>query len=80
MGMRTRKGAVIAKPIPNTTTATIGREVYNNVEPGSTLYTDEHRAYNQFGERYKHETVNHTVKEFVNGMASTNGIESVWLC
>ena len=31
-----------------------------------------------FGDRYSHETVNHSVKEFVNGMASTNGIESVW--
>ncbi len=27
---------------------------------------------------YKHSTVKHSVKEFVNGMAHTNGIESVW--
>ncbi len=27
---------------------------------------------------YQHQTVKHSVKEFVNGMAHTNGMESVW--
>ena len=27
---------------------------------------------------YEHDTVNHSAKEFVKGMASTNGVESVW--
>ena len=27
---------------------------------------------------YHHKTVKHSVKEFVNGMAHTKGIESVW--
>jgi effector-binding domain-containing protein len=27
---------------------------------------------------YKHLTVNHSAKQYVDGMASTNGIESVW--
>ena len=27
---------------------------------------------------FDHESVKHSVKEFVNGMAHTNGIESVW--
>ena len=78
LGMRSRDGRVAAKPIADTGMATIGREVFDGVEPGSILYTDEHAAYKQFEERYQHETVNHSVKEFVNGMASTNGIESVW--
>ncbi len=78
LGMRSRDGKVVAKPIPNARAHTIGREVYHGVEEGSTLYTDEHAAYKQFGGRYKHETVKHSVKEFVNGIASTNGIESVW--
>ena len=78
LGMRERGGRVVAKPIPNTKAHTIGKEVFHGVEKGSTLYTDEHAAYKQFGDRYNHETVNHSVKEFVNGMASTNGIESVW--
>ena len=78
LGMRARGGRVEAKPIPNTTSETIGREVFEGVEPGSTLYTDEYAAYRQFGKWYQHKTVNHSVKEFVKGMASTNSIESVW--
>ena len=45
---------------------------------GSTLYTDEHGAYRGLGGFYQHLPVKHAVREFVNGMASTNGIESVW--
>lgn len=78
LGMRERNGRVSAMPIDDTTSQTIGREVFHGVEAGSTIYTDEHAAYRQFGDRYQHETVKHSVKEFVNGMASTNGIESVW--
>ena len=32
----------------------------------------------KYGGEYKHERVRHSAKEFVNGMAHTNGIESVW--
>ena len=78
LGMRSREGRVVAKPISDTSGETIGREVYSGVETGSTLYTDEHAAYRQFGDSYDHQTVNHSVKKFVNGMATTNSIESVW--
>ena len=78
LGMKVRGGTVVAKPISDTSASTIGREVFHGIEAGSTLYTDEAAAYKQFGDRYQHLTVNHTVKEFVNGMASTNSIESVW--
>ena len=30
------------------------------------------------GIKQRHLVVNHSAKEYVNGMASTNGIESVW--
>ena len=78
LGMKQRGGRVHAKPIANTSSATIGKEVFEGVKPGSALYTDEHPAYLQFADRYEHQAVSHSVKEFVNGMASTNGIESVW--
>ncbi len=48
-----------------------------HVEPGATLYTDEARAYAGMPE-YTHEAVNHSAKEFVDGMAHINGIESFW--
>ena len=36
----------------------------------------DHGGYR--GLPYPHETVKHSAKEYVNGMAHTNGIESVW--
>ena len=78
LGMTATGGSVTAKPIADTQSTTIGCDVYAGVKSGITLYTDEHAAYRQFGDRYHHQTVNHTVKEFVNSMASTNSIESFW--
>ena len=43
--------------------------------PGSKVYTDEAAAYRGIE---NHEAVRHTVGEYVNGMAHTNGIESFW--
>ena len=77
IGMKARGGRVVAKPIEDTNQETIGKAVFDEVEQGSTLYTDEHAAYKRIGHRYAHLTVNHSAKEFVNGMASTNSIESV---
>ena len=41
----------------------------------TTIYTDDHRGYKDIGGTiyYQHETVNHSAKEYVNGMAHTNG-------
>ena len=49
------------------------------VEPGTTVYTDEHAAYTGitwFG--IDHAAVKHGVGEYVNGQAHTNGIENFW--
>ena len=43
---------------------------------GATVYTDDHGGYQ--GMPFEHETVKHSISEYVNGMAHTNGIESFW--
>lgn len=78
MGRREREGRISAKPIDNTGSQTIQAEVLNSVEGGATLYTDEHGAYAGLQDFYEHKAVKHSVKEFVNEMAHTKGIESVW--
>ncbi len=51
----------------------------NHVEHGSQVYTDDHKGYAHLGcLMYDHESVKHSAKEYVNGIAHTNGIESVW--
>ena len=52
------------------------RFVRENVRPDAPVYTDELASYR--GIPNPHETVCHSAGEYVNGMASTNGIESFW--
>ena len=79
LGMRERGGRTKAMPIQNTSIEEIQSAIHANVEVGSTLLTDEHQGYRDMdGLFFQHETVNHSAREYVNGMASTNGIESVW--
>ena len=52
--------------------------VAENVKLGATVYTDESAAYNALDAWFDHEAVNHSVNEFVRGMAHTNGMESFW--
>ena len=64
-----------ARVIKDTGQLTLHGFVAENVEPGAKVYTDDHGGYVGLP---NHETVRHSVKEYVNGMAHTNGIESFW--
>ena len=77
-GMRERECNVRARPISGTDKLTLQENVLANAELGSTLCTDEHPGYTGLGDTYEHKTVRHSAKEFVNGMALTNSIESFW--
>ena len=77
-GARQRKGKVRAKPVSGTDTAALQGFVSEMVEPGSTVFTDDHRAYKGMA-GYKHSSVNHSSGEYVRGgVVHTNGVESVW--
>ena len=67
-----RVGAAVVK---NVDQPTLQGFVAENVEPGAKIYTDDHGGYEGL---LNHETVRHSVKEYVNGQAHTNGIESFW--
>jgi hypothetical protein len=49
-----------------------------HVENGVTVYSDEWHAYNNLKYNYDHSIINHSVKEYVNGMVHTNGMEGFW--
>lgn len=76
LGMRERGGDVKATVLVDTKSQTIQSELENSICLSSILCTDEHRSY--LGVPYNHLVVNHSAKQFVDGMAHTNGIESVW--
>ena len=72
-------GKVMAFPIRHPNTEMLEDAVMLNVNPGSTVYTDSHPAYRYLSTYgYNHEKVNHHIGQYVNGMATTNGIESFW--
>ncbi len=68
---------VSARVVENTDAPTLQGFVHENAKPGATVYTDEAKAYKGMPE-FTHESVNHSVSEYVREMASTNGIESFW--
>lgn len=78
IGAKTRDGKIKAEVIEKTDTPTLEGFVAANVEGGSTVYTDEHSGYARLSGSYEHQTVKHSVGEYVNGQAHTNGIESFW--
>lgn len=77
IGLRERGGNVVASVIDSTAASVIRAVVRDTVASGSILCTDEHSSYSGMPE-YSHHVVNHSAKQFVDGMAHTNGIESVW--
>jgi transposase-like protein len=78
MGMREKDGRVKAQVMDVVSSKGISEIIQANVEPGSTLHTDENMAYRRLEEFYKRESVKHYHHEYVRGEVTTNSIESVW--
>ncbi len=77
MGVLERGGRIVAQPIASTDRATLHGVIHANVQKGSVVYTDDFRSYLKL-KGYTHETVKHSVGEYVRDQAHTNGIESFW--
>ena len=77
VGMKDRKtNKVVAKPVPERTKEELQGFISNNVSKKAMVYTDDHRSY--IGLPFEHESVNHSVGEYVRNQAHTNGVESFW--
>ena len=68
---------VKAEVIDNTKRATLHGFINENVDAGSTVYTDDFKSYEKI-DGYEHGTVCHSVGEYVDGQIHTNGMESFW--
>ena len=67
---------VSAAVVGNTDAGTLQGFVGERAAEGATIYTDDHGGYQ--GMPFEHESVKHSISEYVNGQAHTNGIESFW--
>lgn len=68
-------GKIVVKVVESTDGKTLKGFVKENTVEGVKVYTDESTSYKGLP---NHESVNHSVGEYVNGMAHTNGLESFW--
>ena len=77
VGAKDRKtNKVRAKVVKDTDKTTLQGFVIETAASGATIYTDDAAAYK--GMPCEHESVRHSVGEYVRDMAHTNGIESFW--
>ena len=67
--------SVSAQTVPSTTKDTLQGFVASRAAPGATVYTDE---AGDRGMPFDHETVCHSVGEYVRDQAHVNGMESFW--
>ncbi|MCY3725011.1 MAG: IS1595 family transposase [Rhodobacteraceae bacterium] len=76
VGVKDRETKKIkARVVIDTSKLTLQGFINSNVEEEAEKYTDESRSYQGLSH---HSTVNHSAREFVDGMVHTNGIESFW--
>ena len=77
VGAKDRKtNKVKAKVVENTDAKTLQKFVADTAADGARVFTDDAAAYK--GMPFEHESVRHSVGEYVRDMAHTNGIESFW--
>ena len=77
VGMKDREtGQVATAAVESTDAPTLQGFVEDRTEATAQVYTDDASAYR--GLNRPHEAVKHSAREYVHGMAHTNGIESHW--
>ncbi len=77
VGIKDRQtGQVSTTAVDSTDASTLQGFVESRTKATAQVYTDEAAAYH--GLARPHEAVSHSAREYVHGMAHTNGIESHW--
>ena len=76
-GVLERGGKIIAGVVGNRKRPAVQKAIRENVEAGSTVYTDELKSYIGLDDKFTHEMIDHA-KEYVRGDVHTNGMENFW--
>lgn len=76
-GKDRRKSRVHAEVVQAVTVLDLVPPIHDNVQPGSEIITDGHRAYWAVRDQYIHSVIDHTTA-YVKGHVHTNGIENFW--
>ena len=77
VGIKAREtNEVRAKVVSRTDAETLQGFIAEHTESSAKVYTDDATAYSNLP--FDHESVRHSVSEYVKGKAHTNGVESFW--
>lgn len=76
VGKTQRNGKLKLDVLKNATKKKIRKSL--KVKEGSTVYTDDFTAYIGLDQDYKHDTVNHSEREYARGDVHTNTIEGIF--
>jgi transposase-like protein len=77
VGLVERGGEVRATLVEDVTMGTLFHNVFDNVEDGATLYTDQHPSYFGLEDFYAHKRIDHS-REYVSGRVHINTLENFW--
>jgi transposase-like protein len=77
-GILERNGRVKSMSISDVSKNIIQPIIYSIAKKGSTIISDEWRAYNGLNKDYIHKRVNHSKYQYVNKDAYTNSLENYW--
>jgi len=78
VGMRERGGRTKAMPVESTGSRAMQQLMFEHIEKGSTICTDENSSYIGLRKDYAHRTVNHNLGQYSHNGVTTNSIESVF--
>ena len=80
VGAVERGGDIRLKHVSSTSKKVLHQFIDENIsDDAEAIYTDEWRGYNDIAdENTRHETVNHSIKEYARGDVHTNTVEGVW--
>lgn len=71
------KSKVRTMPIDTIRRHRLQEQIANNVEDGTTIYTDKLASYDRLDVYYEHKVIDHAEK-YVDGVIHTNGLENYW--
>lgn len=64
--------------VPDTKTKSIQPIIFDHIDKGANVYTDEWIAYKGIDKYYNHQFVDHSKKQYSDGDNTTNRIENFW--
>lgn len=78
LGMLQRGGELRLVHVRNRDFPTFKATLHQNIERGSTVYTDEAAHYHWMQSQYAHDLVKHSLNEYARGDVTTNRIEGAF--